>query len=240
MRVELEEALNVISRLRNEGARVHSITNTVAQNFTANVLLACGATPSMTVNPDEAEAFTKRADSLHINLGTLDNHRMKAIRTCSELAVELNKPVLLDPVMSNVSDLRAEFAREIVNRTDIIRGNAEEISNLGLDKNPLRCVIQTGAEDLVSAGNITIKVLNGDPMMAKVIATGCALGALISALSTKTENHSIAGIAGLVWFGIAGEIAAEKSEGPGSFAPAFIDCLYHIENETLKERAKII
>ncbi len=62
----LKAAVNSIRALRADGALVHCITNTVAQNFTANVLLACGATPSMTVSPAEvAGIFQPRRCSPH-------------------------------------------------------------------------------------------------------------------------------------------------------------------------------
>ena len=44
----------VIARVRDWAPLVHCITNTVAQNFTANVLTALGAVPSMTIHADEA------------------------------------------------------------------------------------------------------------------------------------------------------------------------------------------
>jgi len=239
MRVELEEALEVISRLRGEGARVHSITNTVAQNFTANVLLACGAIPSMTVNPDEVEAFTRCADSLHINLGTLDPSRINAIGKSLHIANTENKPVLLDPVMANVSQLRAELAKAQIDQISILRGNSEEIVSIDLDQETQLCIVETGGTDSIKYKSSTLHVRNGHPMMAKVIATGCALGALISTLSAKTSKSEIASLAGLVWFGVAGEIAAEKAAGPGNFAPAFLDCLHAVTIDELREKARV-
>ncbi|HEU4519897.1 MAG TPA: hydroxyethylthiazole kinase, partial [Microvirga sp.] len=64
-------AAHLMDRLRREGTRVHAITNTAAQAFTANLLLAAGAAPSLTTAPDEAQAFTARAGALLVNLGTL-------------------------------------------------------------------------------------------------------------------------------------------------------------------------
>jgi len=235
---EVQKAIEVIERLRDEGAHVHSITNTVAQNFTANVLLACGATPSMTVNPNEVETFTKRCDSLHINLGTLNADRITAINKSVEIATSLNKPVLLDPVMANISPLRAELAKELIGKINIIRGNAEEISALDLGMHE-SCIIQTGENDLVLKRGTSLHVSNGHPMMAKVIATGCALGALISALSAKSNSPAIAGLAGLIWFGVAGEIAVKKVLGPGSFSPAFLDCLHTVTIDELREKARV-
>src|SRR6266446_5055996 len=62
-------AAAILDRLRTRRPRIHCITNTVAQTFTANMLLAVGAVPSMTVAPDEITAFLARADALLVNLG---------------------------------------------------------------------------------------------------------------------------------------------------------------------------
>ena len=235
----LDEAIEAIHALRRDGARIHSITNTVAQNFTANVLLACNTKPSMTANPDEVDAFTSRADALHINLGTLDEARMRAIQTSMDIAERNSIPILLDPVMAHVSPLRAEFAGEIMDRTHIIRGNVHEIKTLGIEKEPASCIVMTGENDQVLHEENIITVGNGHPIMAKVIATGCALGALITALSSKTDCTTCASAAGLIWFGLAGEIAASKTQSPGSFVPCFIDALYEVELDTLRTKAKI-
>jgi hydroxyethylthiazole kinase len=71
-------AAAVLARLRARGPRVHCITNAVAQNFTANVLLALGATPSMTLSPEEIGDFVARAGALLVNLGTFARERREA------------------------------------------------------------------------------------------------------------------------------------------------------------------
>ena len=71
-------AADILERLRERRPRVHCITNAVAQNFTANMLLAVGAVPSMTIAPKEVKAFAARADALLVNLGTFDPERQKA------------------------------------------------------------------------------------------------------------------------------------------------------------------
>jgi hydroxyethylthiazole kinase len=43
----------------------------------------------------------------------------------------------------------------------------------------------------------------------------------------------------LVIIGVAGELAAEKSAGPGSFAVAIIDALHDLDGPTLVARAKV-
>ena len=235
----LDKAIETIRVLRQDGARIHSITNTVAQNFTANVLLACNTKPSMTANPDEVEAFTARADALHINLGTLDIARIQAIQNSLVVADKQKIPVLLDPVMTHVSPLRAEFEKEILEKVNIVRGNEDEINELGIASAPQNCVVMTGEFDQILYNSDCVRVHNGHPIMAKVIATGCALGALIAALSSKTDCPKTASVAGLIWFGIAGELAAENCEGPGSFSPIFIDQLHGIELDVLKDKARL-
>src|SRR3954462_6595132 len=70
-----DRAAGLIELLRERRTRVHAITNAAAQVLTANVLLAAGGTPSLTIAPDEITAFAARADALLVNLGTLDADR---------------------------------------------------------------------------------------------------------------------------------------------------------------------
>ena len=72
------QATALLSRLRAKSPRVHCITNSVAQNFTANALLALGAVPSMTLSGEEIGAFVARSDALLVNLGTFDRERREA------------------------------------------------------------------------------------------------------------------------------------------------------------------
>src|ERR1700730_11456072 len=80
-------AADVLARLREPRPRVHCITNSVAQNFTANVLLAAGATPSMTVAPEEIASFVSGSEALLINLGMFDPERREAIEIGIEEAM---------------------------------------------------------------------------------------------------------------------------------------------------------
>src|SRR5437764_4469709 len=92
-----QSTAEILARIRERAPRVHCITNTVAQAFTANVLLAAGAVPSMTIAPDEVGAFVAGADALLINLGTFDAERRSAIDAA--VAQEGRKiPWVRDPV----------------------------------------------------------------------------------------------------------------------------------------------
>src|SRR6202043_356976 len=74
---------DVLRLIRRRALRADCITNSVAQAYTANMLLAAGAIPSMTISREEIAAFAAGADALLVNLGTFDAER----RTAIELAL---------------------------------------------------------------------------------------------------------------------------------------------------------
>ncbi|MGB9828380.1 MAG: hydroxyethylthiazole kinase, partial [Thermosphaera sp.] len=77
---------------------VHNITNFVVMNTTANALLALGASPIMAHSPEEVEELVESADSLVVNIGTLDESFTYSMIKAVLRAGELGKPVILDPV----------------------------------------------------------------------------------------------------------------------------------------------
>jgi len=75
--------------------------------------------------------------------------------------------------------------------------------------------------------------------MACITAMGCAASALIAACLAVEADAWRASLGGLLMLGVAGEIAGEKAEGPGSFAVGIFDALYRLDAATLIERAKV-
>src|ERR1700674_2292493 len=106
---------DILARIRARRPRVHCITNAVAQNFTANMLLAVGAVPSMTVASDEIAEFVARADALLVNLGTLDPERLGAMDIAVATAGD-RVPWVLDPVFVDRSAPRAALGAPLVAR----------------------------------------------------------------------------------------------------------------------------
>lgn len=84
-----------------------------------------------------------------------------------------------------------------------------------------------------------MKLANGSPMMAKVTALGCALSAVTGAFAAVGAEGFEAGVAAVAAYGIAGEIAAEKATGPGSYRVAFLDALEAIGPSDIKARLTI-
>ena len=103
-----------VTRFRGARPHVHCITNSVAQHFTANVLLAAGATPSMTIAAEEISDFVNMADALLINLGTMDGERIRAVDLAVAAANQANKPWALDPVFVQASPIRLAMAQKLL------------------------------------------------------------------------------------------------------------------------------
>ena len=115
---------------------MHCITNAVAQNFTANMLLAAGAVPSMTIAQKEVRAFAARADALLVNLGTFDPERQKASLAAIGVANKAGIPWVLDPVFIDRSPPRAAFAKKLVAlKPRALRLNLAEFGAVGRRQN---------------------------------------------------------------------------------------------------------
>ena len=241
----------IFTRLRQRAQRVHCLTNAVAQTYTANMLLAAGAIPSMTIAAPEIAGFVTRADALLINLGTFDAERRRAALTAIAAANKAGKPWVLDPVFIDRSKSRAAFARALAGkRPRAIRLNAAEFAALaGAAAEPgalarfaakRRTVVGlTGERDDVHDGNRLAAIANGDPLMAKVTAMGCAGSALVAAFLAVESDAWTATAAALLAFGVAGDIAAGRARGPGSFAIEMIDALHGLTRDALLARAKV-
>jgi hydroxyethylthiazole kinase len=244
-------AADILARLRARNPRIHCITNAVAQNFTANLLLAAGAVPSMTVAAEEVGEFVERADSLLVNLGTLDPERRQAADIAIRTATDAGRPWLLDPVFVDRSHRRAAFARMLVARKpSAVRLNGTEFTALA-DVAPVADAMEryareqhsvialTGAVDVVTDGTRVARIENGDPLMGRVTAMGCAGAALASAMLAVEADAWLATAAALLAFAVAGECAAARARGPGSFAMEFIDALACLDRAMLRQRARV-
>lgn len=246
-----ERLAEALRQLRARRPRVHVLTSPVAQTFTANMLLAVGAEPSMTFSPEEVPAFVASADALLVNLGMLDRVRRDATLTAIEVAKEAGVPWILDPVKIEVSPSRLEFARRLIELEPVlVHANHAEFAGLaGIEAgepaarefavHTISTLAVTGEVDIVTDGRRLVRIANGHPLMDRVTAMGCAAIAIAAAFRAVEPDPVVAAVAALVATGVAGEIAAASAHGPGSFAVEIVDALYALDAETLTERAKI-
>jgi hydroxyethylthiazole kinase len=218
--------------VRARQPRVHCLTNHVARAFTANVLLAIGAVPSMSMDESEVGAFVSGADALLINLGTLDPPMRASIDIALDVAAASGLPIVIDPVFADRSEARADYARALIRRGPAaLRCNHDEAGALGeaalSEAERAGAVIAlTGQIDRIQGAGQIVDIRGGHALMTRVTAMGCALGAVIAAFLAAGEDRLEAVGSACLLFKQAGAAAGAGSSGPGSFVPAFLDALY--------------
>ncbi len=241
----------MLETISQQKPRVQCITNTVAMDFTSDILLAVGARPSLTMGIDEIREFVASCDALSINIGTLDAIRKAAITPAIETALDYHRPWVLDPVSAHASEKRCEYARELLElKPTVIRGNIAEIKALvGTDKPEAAwmlaeqtgaVVAQTGEADIVTDGKKALMIANGDQMQTRVSAMGCAATAFVATFLAVNRRGFDATVQALLALAVAGEIAAAKSQGPGSLHMHILDTLYGLDKQTLEQRAHLL
>ena len=84
--------------IRHHNPLIYHITNAVAMNEQAHVMLAVGASPIMSWNPLEAGELARACDGVLINIGTptREVQRLPSLLSKSSFC---GKPLLLDPVV---------------------------------------------------------------------------------------------------------------------------------------------
>lgn len=262
-----QKAAEDLRRVRKGKPLVHNITNYVVMNYTANALLACGASPVMAHAAEEVEEMVSLAGALVLNIGTLSPPWIEAMLKAGKRANALHVPVILDPVGAGATRLRTDSAKGLIEGLSlrVIRGNASEILSLAGEKSgsrtkgvdsvhtvdqatetamalakELRTTLAiTGAVDLITDGERVCRVMNGHEMMSHVTGTGCTATVIIGAFLAVDPNPLEAATTGLSYFGLAGEKAAARALGPGSFQIALLDALYEMKEEELRRGAKI-
>ena len=255
----------MLQNVRERAPLVHNITNYVTVNDCANILLACGASPIMADDPDDAEEITAVCAALNLNIGTLNARTIPAMERAGRRANALGHPVLLDPVGAGASSLRTNTAARLLDELTIaaVRGNVSEIRALQLGARATRGV-DAALEDRVTEENLpeaiafaqafsqrtgavvamrAYVIRNGCAMMGRITGAGCMLSAMTAAyLAANPGNFLDACAAAVCAMGVCGEIARDKTEalgaGNATFRTQLIDAVCNLTPEGLQERAR--
>ncbi|MBF1242793.1 MAG: hydroxyethylthiazole kinase, partial [Haemophilus parainfluenzae] len=78
--------IRFLDKVRRQNPLVHNITNGVAMNFTANGLLALGASPIMADEVSEMADMAAICSALLINIGTLRRQTVEAMLAAGKAA----------------------------------------------------------------------------------------------------------------------------------------------------------
>ncbi len=254
----MQEPLKTIKETR---PLIHHITNWVTIYECANITRAFGALPVMAHAPEECADMTRISSALVLNIGTLTNELIDAMILSAKAANEKKIPVVLDAVGVGATKFRDYMAAKIIDSVniDIIKGNYSEIAKLAGEKAQTKgvettsinadprkiaqelatskscIVVMTGKEDIISNGKKIFVVRNGHELMGSIVGTGCMAASVIGSFAAVNPDHFDAAKDALCYFGIAGELAAEVSRGPGSFKVNLYDEAFSLSDENAEK-----
>jgi hydroxyethylthiazole kinase len=253
-----------LALIRERKPLVHQITNYVVMNETANATLALGALPVMAHAVQEVAEMASVASALVLNIGTLSDEWVEAMVIAGHAANRAGVPVVLDPVGAGATTYRTETSWSLLGELEIavVRGNSAEIATLAGRQAEIRgveavgdggpdlaqeaarslgCVVAvTGPVDHVSDGETVHAVANGHELLGAVTGTGCMATAMTGCfLGVRADDPLAAATEALVAFGVAGEDAAKRAKGPGSFHVGLYDALYALDPKKLDGRAEL-
>lgn len=256
---------DILAALRATPPLVQCITNYVAMNYSANVLLAVGASPAMVHTAEESGEFAAIASALTVNIGTLSPPWVQGMTRAIAGARGAGRPWILDPVAHFATPYRAKVAQDLLALSPtVVRGNASEILSLagaaasgkGADSGDdvssaedvarqlavtANCVVAvTGEVDFVTDGTRAVRVSGGSPFMPNVTATGCALTCMVGACVAASDTAFDGTVAALSIFAQAGTVAGAKAEGPGSFAWRLLDALAALQPGDLSDDSLLV
>lgn len=263
--IDISSLVRDLNLIRERSPLIHNITNYVVMNNTANALLSIGASPVMAHAVDEVVEMVNISSALVINIGTLDAEWVKAMLIAGKAAQVKKIPIIFDPVGAGATSYRTRVCRQILEecKPSIIRGNASEImalvnsnvktkgvdstssSDSALDSAKIvadetgAVVVISGQTDYITNGQITEMVSNGNTLMSWVTGMGCTATSIVAAFAAVNPNMLEAATHGMAVMGISGELAAAKSQGNGSMQVHFLDELFNLNENTLRNKLKL-
>lgn len=226
-----------ICAVRERSPLVHSITNFVVMNFNANVLLAVGASPVMAHAREEVQDMVGIAQSLVLNIGTLEPAWIESMGLALVAANKRGIPVVLDPVGAGATPYRDQSIQALLAQgaPTVVRGNASEImrtagaavATRGVDSSALAndalgnaralaertggVVCVSGVTDhILDAAGRWVRLNNGHEWMTRITGVGCSASALVGAFCAVQPDAWRATVSAMALMGLAGEVAAEK------------------------------
>lgn len=252
---------DIHNRIQKNRPIIHCITNAVTVNDCANILLAAGASPTMAHHPSEVEEVTAGTKALVCNFGAIADY--EAMEKAGKVADRSGHAIVIDPVGVSGSTYRREKCQTLIEtiHPTCIRGNYSEIRALiehcstvtgvdsgdkTLDTEAMKqyagayhvILIASGEKDIITDGTDTYICENGDAKMARITGSGCMSSVMLGAfLGTEPSVQSAAACCAFV--GIAGELAAEKTDACGggtmTFRNLFIDEVSLMTEEKLQK-----
>lgn len=228
--------------VRTQRPLVHSITNLVVTNLTANVLLAAGASPVMAHAHEEVADMAAMAQSLVLNIGTLDPYWIESMRLALAVASRRAIPTVLDPVGAGATPYRNDSIRLLLAQAmpTVIRGNASEIMSVagsavqtrGVDSGAAVADALQATRELarLTGGVVCVSgpvdhvldaqgrhasLSNGHEWMTRITGVGCSATALVGAFCAVQSDAWRATVSAMAYWGVVGEVATQVIQTQG-------------------------
>ena len=171
-------------------------------------------------------------------LDLIENYQMAAIRgNISEIkAIAKLVGIIDDNNAAKGVDVNAD---DIITEENL-KANGEIIKELAGKLNTT--ILASGPIDILSDGETTIAIDNGDDMMPLITGSGCMLSSIVGSC-VGGSSPLLGSLVAILAMNIAGEKARakvdEKDEGTGSFRAYLIDYLYKTNAESLVSESNI-
>lgn len=244
-----QEVRKSFSALKAAGPFVYGLTNYIAANLSANILLAVGAGPAIGAAEDWPDVFPAAAGAMWINTAALMSSDAASHGRAARAAHTAGTPWVLDPVAVGAGAPVYDGAVRslLAFRPTVIRGNASELIALSgagaggkgvettaksddaveairaLSRETGAIVAVSGLTDYITDGARVIAVAGGDRRLTQVTGAGCSLGALIAAFLAPRGDALLATAAAHALYAEAAGRAGARTRGTASFATAFVD-----------------
>jgi len=175
----------ILENIQKTKPVVQCITNFVTVNDCANIVLACGGSPTMASDFREAEDIAEKADALVLNMGTVSD--TDAMIIAGRKSNQLGHPGILDPVGAGGSRFRVDTFRRLSEsmQFSVIRGNISEIKAIAFGESDIRGV-DAAAADQISEKNSDEIVAMAKKLSAKMKSVIVISGPMDVVASEKT------------------------------------------------------
>lgn len=173
-----------------------------------------------------------------VTLELIENYKLAAIRGN---ITEIKTIAKLTGIISESNTAKGvDVSESDIITQDNLNENADVISKLAAKLDTV--ILASGPIDILSDGETTIAIDNGDEMMPNITGSGCMLSSIVGSCIGATNPLEGTLLAALL-MAIAGEKARSKVDsentGTGSFRAYLIDYLYKLDGQTLISKSNI-
>lgn len=261
-----EQMTFYLKEIVEQNPLINCLTNKVTTNFQANALLAIGASPIMTDEPDASPLVSAQSQAIVINIGSPFNEaKMKAIELSIKTANEKGIPVILDPVGIAALSNRLAYVEHLLSEYQIaaVCGNYSEIAALagaksngkGVDggqpegkitEHLLKVanlyhtvVVATGKTDYTANQTAVFSHQYGDALLGYVTGTGCVATTMVAAFISQAPtpaDYLTAATLATGFYSWCGGRAVQLTTGPGDLPIHLLNQLYEHSVKATNEK----